>query len=298
MQNIIIDDTDISILRYAGDWNEVNVSSAHNGSLHGASLPGSEVNLIFHGTAIQVVSALRAGVQGSVTSYVLDDTQPVLYYAPTVAKAVYGQPFYTSAPLSDGAHSLIVTIYSNSSFEYWLDCFVVTQNNASFTSSSNVPAVTSVNPTALTTPTGSQDQGTGSSSRQPVFIVGIVLGILGILAVVIVVIWLCVRQRRARKEPMVDEYHNVYTDSQPYSPPTAVQNAHTTPLGNTINGPQTSTMVSSSSLPTPVTKGILRYGYRGLRVSPTVHPQQIDGVTERSPHLHDVPPAYSSPLDA
>ncbi|KAI0342950.1 hypothetical protein BDW22DRAFT_1218868 [Trametopsis cervina] len=216
MQTIFIDDSELSILHYAGHWKKGGVPQEFNVTTHGSLWQGAQVSLTFQGTSIQVLGSIgtTAGDGMPVTSYVLDDGEPTTYTAPETSKTTFRQTFYTSPQLSDGEHSLTVNLISNGS-TYWLDYFAVTQNKASLPSSSSVLATTiSIETSSPTTASESPDHGTGSRSLQPGAIAGIVLGVLVFVGAVIAVIWLCVRRSRTRKESTVDMIDNhlvVYT---------------------------------------------------------------------------------------
>ncbi|EKM50822.1 uncharacterized protein PHACADRAFT_188294 [Phanerochaete carnosa HHB-10118-sp] len=106
-------------------------------TVHGAVANGSTVTFPFNGTGITffgTVSVPSPGVELSVSSFVMDSDTPneVLVTAPLPTETMYHHAWYTSPPLRDGPHTLVVTaLNTNANDIIWFDYLEYVPSEAS-----------------------------------------------------------------------------------------------------------------------------------------------------------------------
>ncbi|KJA20481.1 hypothetical protein HYPSUDRAFT_43186 [Hypholoma sublateritium FD-334 SS-4] len=165
------DDRDPSIV-YTGTWNAGGYSSEYEGTDTWTNTTGASASITFTGIGISVcgtIGALGNGIAPQ-SSYSIDGGAQTDYTAVQQAGAQYKQCFFRSATLASAIHTLVIGNTADGG-NYYMDYI----------------SVVSLNPNAVTSPTGFSSVATttdspSSSKSSPVG--AIVGGILGALLVI------------------------------------------------------------------------------------------------------------------
>ncbi|KAF9242625.1 hypothetical protein BU15DRAFT_43706 [Melanogaster broomeanus] len=130
----IVDDRDPRIT-YTGTWFLAGGFPEYDNTTHGAPTAGSSASFNFTGTTVSVfgtvgpVDANNYTIGPSISMYTLDHFLPVTFVEPALNSASYHYQFYTSPPLDDGLHHLIITSVNMSSV-LWLDYLQYTPSSS------------------------------------------------------------------------------------------------------------------------------------------------------------------------
>ncbi|KIP07160.1 hypothetical protein PHLGIDRAFT_35564 [Phlebiopsis gigantea 11061_1 CR5-6] len=123
-ETIIVDDSSLVGLAYAGTWTKGGSSSEYNSTTHGTKDKGATVTFKFTGTSLSVYGTIEVTTAQDVptiTTYKLDAASAVTYTAPVVSAARYHQLFFQSPVLASGPHTLVITFTNANARTYWLD---------------------------------------------------------------------------------------------------------------------------------------------------------------------------------
>ncbi|KAF8167041.1 hypothetical protein K438DRAFT_1616192 [Mycena galopus ATCC 62051] len=120
----IIDDADPRII-YSGGWNKAGAPTEFHGTTTWSSAGDSTATFAFSGTTITVYASVGDSSPGDVAmSFAIDGSTQGSYTPPSSfpAGGLYHQPLWTSSPLNDGPHTLLITqTAAQSSGQIYLD---------------------------------------------------------------------------------------------------------------------------------------------------------------------------------
>ncbi|KAJ7619663.1 hypothetical protein FB45DRAFT_931364 [Roridomyces roridus] len=205
MSTVLIDDQDPSIT-YTGTWVVGGTIHEHDGTVSSSVKVGDHFSVPFNGTGITVFGTFDATSTGVRTLYSIDGDQGTVVTSQASGNGLddFQQPFWKSGTISDGQHTLVVTMRAingaagDGEGTIWFDYFQVTgshpaSTSASQGSSSTVPVSSSSSSSASPSPTSPASH--TSSSH------GGLIG--GVIAAAVVVVLICIglflwRRRRQR----------------------------------------------------------------------------------------------------
>ncbi|KAH9476318.1 hypothetical protein JR316_0011893 [Psilocybe cubensis] len=268
MSSIIIDDSDLSAVKYVGNgWTKGGTSHENAGTVTSSTEVGDSFSVTFTGTRITVFGTIDSTSQGVVTSYSVDGAPPQQFTSPAGSGDTYKQPFWQSPQLSAQQHNLVVTMIKvnpvpdQGEGTVWFDFFQVdaisqTSNTPSGSSTSS-PSTSSAltltpsnppNETSSNLPAASPTNKKGNIAPA----VGGIVAAIALLALFIIYLIVRRRRRNFRHEvtrPPKPEIDASFTQTPGYMP---------LPLGNsqanfapTMNGTGLQTNSPSSYRPPP-----------------------------------------------
>ncbi|KAF8166127.1 hypothetical protein K438DRAFT_1617190 [Mycena galopus ATCC 62051] len=126
--SFIIDDSD-PLVQYSSPsgWAATGDSPEFEGTSHASATPGDTATLAFEGTSISVYGSIADGEAG--LNFSIDGVVLASYQSPQVDHAIHNQLFWTSPPLTEASHQLVVTVNQDSSTDssnrsIFLDYFI------------------------------------------------------------------------------------------------------------------------------------------------------------------------------
>ncbi|KAJ7106529.1 hypothetical protein C8R44DRAFT_638355, partial [Mycena epipterygia] len=104
----IVDDRNLQI-QYAGTWANGGAPIEFQGSTRWSATEGSTATFTFVGKSISFYGGLTTSDAGLMkANMVLDGGSPVVYTAPDPIPDTVNNLMFSSGPLSDGTHTLVV----------------------------------------------------------------------------------------------------------------------------------------------------------------------------------------------
>ncbi|KAH9474992.1 hypothetical protein JR316_0012091 [Psilocybe cubensis] len=132
------DDRDPSVVYSGGDWQKGGTENEYfQTTSYVRNATGSTATFKFTGTSVSVFGTLDSADLGRgtpISSYRIDNGQPVIYTGPTPDSEQYKQQFFQSPTLPPGPHTLVIVVQSEAG--YYLDYFTVTPDPVVVVSSS------------------------------------------------------------------------------------------------------------------------------------------------------------------
>ncbi|PFH49426.1 hypothetical protein AMATHDRAFT_4940 [Amanita thiersii Skay4041] len=130
MDYIFIDDRDNNIMYAGGDWiaGFKQGISEYKRTVHSTNHSGSRLAYAFRGTSISAFGTLGNLSNSSVPpsgNFIIDNSPAVSFQTHPVDTTLYRQMFFQSPDLSDGLHTLLMTV-SSDQVTFWLDYLMVT----------------------------------------------------------------------------------------------------------------------------------------------------------------------------
>ncbi|KAF8124025.1 hypothetical protein K438DRAFT_1893841 [Mycena galopus ATCC 62051] len=126
--SFIVDDSD-PLVQYSspGGWTATGDVPEFEGTSHASATPGDTATLAFEGTSISVYGTIADGEAG--LNFSIDGVVVGSYQSPEVDHVVHNLLFWTSPPLTEASHQLVVTVDQDSSTDasnrsIFLDYFI------------------------------------------------------------------------------------------------------------------------------------------------------------------------------
>ncbi|KAJ7722877.1 hypothetical protein DFH07DRAFT_971754 [Mycena maculata] len=209
MSYTVIDDRD-STVTYTGTWVVGGTTHEHSGTVSSSVNVGDHFSVPFTGTSIGVYGTYDADSAGVHTSYAIDggSATTVTSTASSNGQDDYQQLFWQSSTISNGSHTLVVTMESVNTGDgdgegtIWFDFFNVTVAAASTLSSAGVSSSGSSSSTSTTATKSAHASSTSSASTAVVSKKSSHSSLIGGITVAVVVLILCmlVLLRRRRQQ--------------------------------------------------------------------------------------------------
>ncbi|ESK82579.1 hypothetical protein Moror_3678 [Moniliophthora roreri MCA 2997] len=213
-----VDDTD-SCIRYNPEnaWFLGGVPNEYNGTTHRSRSSSAEMFFQFNGTSITVYGTITYHLEfpSSVDEFILDDSPPK-WFAPTLDGVAHQhQVMFSSAPLEDGYHTLVMKRMVDNS-ESWIDYIdftssVVGENNpplslplsplpsstsslSSYWTTSSLPSLTA------NLPQSNNNSGAQLESLSTGMLIAIVVVCMTLLITILILVFLFLRRWHAPVE--------------------------------------------------------------------------------------------------
>ncbi|KAF8588070.1 hypothetical protein K439DRAFT_702488 [Ramaria rubella] len=234
-----IDDSDPAIKAVNGTWTHFKGGQYYNGTETLTRDPGATSMYVFNGTGISVFGTQcdPAGGNTTVSTYMIDGGSKSTYTVPP--GVICNQNFvnfFSSPPLENGQHTLLITNLNNGAW-YFLDYLQVT--SPALLSSTNVTSSSpSLSPPSAGVSIPAQTDASavsGSSSISSGAIAGIAVGGVGLLALFLAAILVWRRRRQSSKkrmEAILIEPDEIPADLTPYHVPPPRSKSYTTGTAN------------------------------------------------------------------
>lgn len=174
-------------LQYTGRWTlEAKDPTGLTTTTHTTTTTGSQVSIVFNGTAIIVIGIVHPSNSTSpppVASYTIDTSNPTELPLPVATHNIPNQQFFQSPQLSPGEHTLLINVTSAGS-PYTLDYLFFCGNSTPSVAAASVQEKT---------------EDTGLLPRKTAIIIGGILGACMIILLLALIFVLCgIRKRRSR----------------------------------------------------------------------------------------------------
>ncbi|KAJ7490755.1 hypothetical protein FB451DRAFT_1513693 [Mycena latifolia] len=108
--SVIVDDRDEQV-QYHGQWaHHEGTATEYQSTTSASATRGDNITFTFEGTSIDVFGTAGSG-NGATMKFSIDQLPSTSYTSPPVpsGSALYHQPLWTSGPLSDGSHTVLIT---------------------------------------------------------------------------------------------------------------------------------------------------------------------------------------------
>jgi len=209
-QLVKIDDRDPRLV-YTGTWSEAGTSADYDNTTSISQTAGSTVTFTFNGTFIAVYGTI--GPTASSSTYQLDDDSVSTASFPPPASPLYDEPFWSSAELSPGIHTLTVAAMGDGD-TYQLDYMQYTGYPGPVIRA-NAPQ----QPTQSHPPILSSSESSSRSGLSTAAVAGIAVG-CGILMIIstVTAYWLYRRRRRRRVYNTVGALVDIETEPDEPAP--------------------------------------------------------------------------------
>ncbi|KDR79446.1 hypothetical protein GALMADRAFT_243530 [Galerina marginata CBS 339.88] len=132
MSNTVIDDQDLTRVKYTGTWVRGGSAHEHDETVASTANVGDYLTVKFKGTSIAVYGTIDSTSGGVLTNYSIDGATPVQVVSQAGSGDTFNQQFWKSPVLSLGEHNLVATMVqlNNNSGPgegtIWFDYFLAT----------------------------------------------------------------------------------------------------------------------------------------------------------------------------